>query len=541
MTQLGFEWLVTWVWQTSVLTLVVAGGLRLVSSLKASTRYVIWATTLCAVVTLAMLSLFPGRVAESLDSGPSKIAIHDASVTRASKPPTFPLVLPAPPRWTGLTAAALWLMWSLTAGGRILRDIVGLRRAKRTGWQLPAAVERRLVGWQSLTTRRRHVRLRVSSSIPTACMLGLGTPIIAVPKHLVDALTPPDLDRVILHEYAHAQRRDDWTGTVQAVVEVFLGWHPAVWWIGRNLRLEREVACDEWVVGRLGSARTYASCLSRVAHLSTQLSTSQQSPLLAPGVTTRHSVLLTRVDRLLDPCRNGATRARGAATVTSLATVIGASVALSQLPPAVLVSSTAIAGRGTPPQQLGFAIPVASPLPPIWPGFSPQETSWPTAAIHDVPVSSRYRPERERLLDAINVSERVDRTISSGVLSSRSDIGNAAIDLGNVRLGASQNRGTVSVSTQPASQRHLASPQLTSPLPATHVGVDVISVPLLTQGRPNLPVDLVETVVSNEQGWKVFAVAGRAIGSAATHAGVATASAFENVGSSIARAFRPGS
>jgi hypothetical protein len=93
------------------------------------------------------------------------------------------------------------------------------------------------------------------------------SPLIAVAPPLLDHLGEADIDRVVIHEWAHVQRRDDVAQAVQLLVRMIAGWHPAIWWLERQLHLEREVACDDIVVGVTGSAKEYATCLTSLASL----------------------------------------------------------------------------------------------------------------------------------------------------------------------------------------------------------------------------------------------------------------------------------
>ena len=86
-------------------------------------------------------------------------------------------------------------------------------------------------------------------------MLGFGSPIIALAPRLLTELSAPDLDRVLVHEWAHVQRRDDLAQLVQHIVRAIAGWHPAVWWLERRLDFEREAACDEVAVDVTGSRK----------------------------------------------------------------------------------------------------------------------------------------------------------------------------------------------------------------------------------------------------------------------------------------------
>jgi hypothetical protein len=54
---------------------------------------------------------------------------------------------------------------------------------------------------------------------------------------------------------------------VQQLLRTAVGWHPAIWWLERQMELEREVACDEITVALTGSAKQYAACLAALAAL----------------------------------------------------------------------------------------------------------------------------------------------------------------------------------------------------------------------------------------------------------------------------------
>ena len=80
--------------------------------------------------------------------------------------------------------------------------------------------------WSAVRDRGRAVRVRASDRVRTAAVLGLTRPVIAVPRDAAAALTAHEIDQVVLHEYAHVQRYDDWTKLLQVLIGAFAGWHP---------------------------------------------------------------------------------------------------------------------------------------------------------------------------------------------------------------------------------------------------------------------------------------------------------------------------
>ena len=80
-------------------------------------------------------------------------------------------------------------------------------------------------------------------------------------------------------------------------VETLLFYHPAVWWLGKRVRAEREHCCDDAAVALCGSPVTYAHALTRMAE-------SKAAPQLA--MAANRSPLVERIARLL-----GANRGSG--------------------------------------------------------------------------------------------------------------------------------------------------------------------------------------------------------------------------------------
>ena len=53
---------------------------------------------------------------------------------------------------------------------------------------------------------------------------------------------------VLLHELAHIKRRDIETLWIANITSALLWFHPLVWYVRRQMRIERECACDDMVL-----------------------------------------------------------------------------------------------------------------------------------------------------------------------------------------------------------------------------------------------------------------------------------------------------
>jgi peptidoglycan/xylan/chitin deacetylase (PgdA/CDA1 family) len=72
---------------------------------------------------------------------------------------------------------------------------------------------------------------------------------------------------LLAHELAHVRRYDYLVNLLQSVTETLLFYHPAVWWVSKQIRTEREHACDDLAVAACGDALLYARALAELESL----------------------------------------------------------------------------------------------------------------------------------------------------------------------------------------------------------------------------------------------------------------------------------
>jgi bla regulator protein blaR1 len=273
-----------WLLQGGLVALTTAALLQVVGASRSRARYAVLWVALIAVLVLPAI--------------PGLRALASTGTAAARVPPSSVAVVSIPAHWSVSTEVVLllWAAWFCVSAARVVRAGFALRHAKRTCADFPAARESSLTAWSRVRKNGRPSRLMLSSRVQAAAVLGCGHPVIAIAPPLVDQLTEAELDRVTIHEWAHVQRRDDLANLAQLAVRTIVGWHPAVWWLDRQLHLEREVACDEVAVALTGSAKEYASCLVRLATLPTVA----VPPLPALAAASR-SGLRRRIVRILAP------------------------------------------------------------------------------------------------------------------------------------------------------------------------------------------------------------------------------------------------
>ncbi len=113
----------------------------------------------------------------------------------------------------------------------------------------------------------KRVVLAVSDKIIIPCTIGFIKPVILLPATMLTGLDESQLRAILAHELMHIKRHDWLFNLVQMFVEAVLFFNPAVWWISKHIRLEREAVCDEGVVGQTQNAQAYARLLLDLAKL----------------------------------------------------------------------------------------------------------------------------------------------------------------------------------------------------------------------------------------------------------------------------------
>jgi len=150
----------------------------------------------------------------------------------------------------------------------------------------------------------RGARICISDEVRVPTAIGFARPLVILPAWALAELSAPELRSVLLHEFAHLRRWDDWTNLVQKLVQSVLFFHPAVWWIENRLSLEREMACDDVVLAHTENPRAYAQCLLSVA----EKSLTRRGFSLAQAAVTRMQQTSRRISQILDGKRPGTTR-----------------------------------------------------------------------------------------------------------------------------------------------------------------------------------------------------------------------------------------
>jgi TonB family protein len=359
----AFGWaLLHSLWQGALIALLAAGALRLARQRSAELRYALASGALTLLVLV-----FASTVVWVLGGGeplPFGDGILIVPVGEGGGAAGWALRVRAV---LGPWLPGLFLAWCLGFTLRLIqlgRAMVWLYGPCLQSLQPPPAEW--LVRFEALRVRSRvqmPVRLGLTNQVDSLVVLGCLKPVVLVPAAALLALDPVDLEALLAHELAHVRRGDFLANLIQTLAESLLFYNPAVWWLSRRIRQEREHCCDDAAVRACGDPILYASALVRLEELRSR---PQFIPDLAPAASGGN--LMSRIQRLLRPRLSSDTPAPLAALLPALLLVIGlgaASLSAADKPSAPAPVAAAAAG----PVDMDFSrIKVKhQPAPPAYP------------------------------------------------------------------------------------------------------------------------------------------------------------------------------
>jgi beta-lactamase regulating signal transducer with metallopeptidase domain len=106
-----------------------------------------------------------------------------------------------------------------------------------------------------------------STRVEVPAVLGWIRPVILFPASSFSGLTPSQLEAILLHELSHIRRHDCLVNLIQVLLETILFYHPAVWWVSKRIRQEREHCCDDCAIEISGDRIGYVRALTALEEL----------------------------------------------------------------------------------------------------------------------------------------------------------------------------------------------------------------------------------------------------------------------------------
>ncbi len=125
------------------------------------------------------------------------------------------------------------------------------------------------------------------------CIFGVFRPTLLLPADLAQNLSAEEFESILSHEFCHIRRRDNLTAAIHAAVQAVFWFFPPVWWIGRRLLEERELACDQAVLTSGSTPETYARSILAVCRFGLRPAAACASGISGPA-------LRVRIEKIMD-------------------------------------------------------------------------------------------------------------------------------------------------------------------------------------------------------------------------------------------------
>jgi beta-lactamase regulating signal transducer with metallopeptidase domain len=246
-------------WEGAVVALVTVILLKAFSKRPATDRYTLCMLSLffmvaTPVVTLSFYDWFSrlsqtlvGFVARAIDPSVSMHATLDAGGAWT--------------RWV----VAVWLIGVVVSVFRILANWRFTRMLVRTASEIvPSEAAAVFEGMKRQFEFPRSVRLMITDRVDGPSAIGWLKPVVLLPVTAITGLTAEQLKAIFAHELAHILRHDFALNVLQRSAESLLFYHPAVWWLSRKIRAEREHCCDDVALQLCGDRLVYAQALVKL-------------------------------------------------------------------------------------------------------------------------------------------------------------------------------------------------------------------------------------------------------------------------------------
>jgi beta-lactamase regulating signal transducer with metallopeptidase domain len=231
-------------------------------------------------------------VRPSEGSGADQFRLMPRNVSSLPDGPGGKSSLQAPQFWD-IFSAVTWRAWLLLAWMAVLLwqcvrlFMQHLQLTKLLNQGVPASAG--LIGLVAeLAGQIGLSRVPAAVCVAGDCPLfvcGLWRPRLVLPGRLLDSLEPAERRQVVLHELGHIKRHDLFWGWPIEIARIVYFFNPLVYWAAYQIRLERELACDQLAMAQSGHPPAeYAQTLVQVVSHSSEPA-SVQAAAIAAGLT----------------------------------------------------------------------------------------------------------------------------------------------------------------------------------------------------------------------------------------------------------------
>ena len=324
--------LVHFLWQAAIIGIITAIILGFTKKISANTRYRIafsslYIMVLISLITFKSITLEKPGIDNTKTTDIVQIEIADAEAVDI---PTNDIVeqqqVPAeitPEINKEFELEALLpyitLCWLGGISTLSILHIGGWFQLQKLRWQtvkpVAESVKSQMNAYAKTLGISRAVNILESSLVQVPTVIGHFKPIILMPASIITGISSDQIASLLAHELAHIKRNDYLANIIQTAFEIMGFFHPAVWWLSRKIRTERENCCDDIAITATGNKIEYAKALTAMEEMR-----SQQYKL---AVAASGGSLYCRIRRLLIEDKNNERKTSGIYSAVATLLIMG--------------------------------------------------------------------------------------------------------------------------------------------------------------------------------------------------------------------------
>ena len=283
--------LIHFIWQGLLVAAVYGVGRRVLHGRHPVSRYYLGLVCMVLLVALPIVT----AISTYAPPGPQQetpVASETNAIAAAALSATENVDVSGAVRRALPWLVAAWAAGVLLLASRVLINWRRMKRLIRVGTRpLSERWQQRVDALIDVFQIRSAVRVVESTLVEVPTVLGWLKPVILLPTSSFVGLTPQQLELVIAHELGHIRRLDYIVNLFQVAAETILFYHPAVAWISRSIREEREKCCDDLVISRCGQPMEYAKALTNLESI--------RSGHYSPALAATDGKLFERIERIV--------------------------------------------------------------------------------------------------------------------------------------------------------------------------------------------------------------------------------------------------
>jgi beta-lactamase regulating signal transducer with metallopeptidase domain len=268
--------LLHFLWQGLLIGALAAIGFFILRNAKAQSRYLLGCLALMLCIAMPVSYVLQASGASSIptlvNAGSSTMGDDEApslnvqiSATPTSISSQFFSQLDSSARNHVSLIVSIWAIGVALMAVRMALGLMWVQaRVNHSAQRSDPLWQERLNNLAQRIGITRQIRLGVSNEIESPVTAGWWRPVVIVPAALITGMAPNLLEALLAHEFAHVKRMDYLVNLLQSAIEIVLFYHPVVWWLSKQIRIEREQIADDLAAGLLGEPRRLALALSEL-------------------------------------------------------------------------------------------------------------------------------------------------------------------------------------------------------------------------------------------------------------------------------------